>query len=88
MGNIVARVGTEPMCLAFWASMLPLHHIASLMSPLYARLTLYVASCLRGQSVQTYYTSDSCHHLGLGSGCIHATTHVRNAHLFSFTFVR
>ena len=33
MGNIVPRVGPEQTSLAFWASVLPLHHICSLMSP-------------------------------------------------------
>ena len=27
MGNIVPRAGLEPMPLAFWASVLPLHHL-------------------------------------------------------------
>ena len=27
MGNIVPRAGLEPTPLAFWASVLPLHHI-------------------------------------------------------------
>ena len=34
MGNIVPRAGLEPMSVALWASVLPLHHIGSLMSPL------------------------------------------------------
>ena len=35
MGNIVPRAGLEPSYLAFPASVLPLYHIGSLMSPLY-----------------------------------------------------
>ena len=35
MENTVPRVGIEPTSLAFWASMLALQHIGSLMSPLY-----------------------------------------------------
>ena len=35
MGNIVPRAGLEPTSLAFWASVLPLHHLGPLMSPLY-----------------------------------------------------
>ena len=42
MGNIVSRVGIEPISLAFSASVLPLHHIGSLMSPHIPRPT-----CLR-----------------------------------------
>ena len=52
MGNIVPR--------AFWASVLPLHHIGTLMSPLYPRLPVYAAPCLRGQCrlQQLYHGGD------------------------------
>ena len=46
VGNIVPRVGIEPTSLAFWASVSPLHHTVSLMSPLYPCLPVYVAPCL------------------------------------------
>ena len=49
MGNIVPRAGLEPTSLAFQASVLPLHHVGSLMSPLYPCPLVYVALCLRGQ---------------------------------------
>ena len=49
MGNIVSRSENEPTALAFWASVLPVHHLGSLMSPLYPRPPIYVAPCLRGQ---------------------------------------
>ena len=49
MENIVPRVGIEPTSLAFWASELPLHHVGSLMSPLYPQPPVYVAPCLRRQ---------------------------------------
>ena len=49
MGYIVPRVGIEPISLAFHASVLPLHHIGSLMSPLCPRLPVYAVPCLRGQ---------------------------------------
>ena len=49
MWNIVPRVGIEPTCLAFRASLLPLHHIRSVVSPLSPRLPVYAAPCLRGQ---------------------------------------
>ena len=55
MGKIVARVGIEPTSLAFRASVLPLHHIGSLMLPLYPHLPVYVALCLRGQCRQLQY---------------------------------
>ena len=47
MGNIVPRVGTEPTFLTFWASVLSLHCIGFLMSPLY--LPVYAAPCLTCQ---------------------------------------
>ena len=47
MGYIMSRV--EPTSLAFWASVLTLHHAGSLMSPLYPHLPVYAAPCLRGQ---------------------------------------
>ena len=40
MGNTVPRAGLEPTSLAFQASVLPLHHVGSL---------IYVAPCLRDQ---------------------------------------
>ena len=49
MGNTVPKAGFKPTSLAFRASVLPLHHIGSLMSPLYPRLPVYAAPCLRGQ---------------------------------------
>ena len=48
MGNIVPRAGIEPIPLAFWACVLALHHIGSLVSPLYRCLPVYAAPCLRG----------------------------------------
>ena len=49
MGNSVPRSGLGPISLAFWASVLPLHYISSLMSPLYPCLPVYAAPCLRAQ---------------------------------------
>ena len=49
IGNIVPRVGIEPRSLAFRASVLPLHHVGSLMAPLYPYLPVYAAPYLRGQ---------------------------------------
>ena len=46
MGNIVSRVGIEPTSLAFWAIVLPLHHVGSMMLP---RLLVYAALFLRDQ---------------------------------------
>ena len=40
-GNIVPRVGIEPTSLAFRASVLPLHYVGFLMSPLYPRLPVH-----------------------------------------------
>ena len=34
MGNSVPRAGIEPTSLAFWASVLPLHHVGLDMSPI------------------------------------------------------
>ena len=49
MGNNVPRAGLKPTSLAFWASVLPLHHVDSLMSPLSPHPPVYAAQCLRGQ---------------------------------------
>ena len=49
MGTIVPRAVIEPTSLAFQASVIPFHHLGFLMSPLYPRLTLYEAPCLRGR---------------------------------------
>ena len=49
MGNIVSRVGLEPTSLVFQVSVLALHHIGSLMSPLYPRPPVYAVPCLRGR---------------------------------------
>ena len=49
MGNIVPRAGLESTSLVFWDSMLPLHHVGSLMSPLFPQPPVYSARCLRGQ---------------------------------------
>ena len=49
MENAVPRAGLEPTSLALQASVLPLHYIGSLMSPLYLCLHVYAAPCLRGQ---------------------------------------
>ena len=49
-GNIVPKAGLEPTSLTFQASVIPLHHIDSLMSPLMSmRPPVYAALCLRGQ---------------------------------------
>ena len=56
MGNIVPRGGLEPTSLPFWACVLPLHHVDSLMSPLYPRLPVYAAPYLRGQCNLLQYT--------------------------------
>ena len=49
MGNIVLGAGIKLTSLSFQARVLSLHHIGSLMSPLYPRPPVYVAPCLRGQ---------------------------------------
>ena len=49
IGNIVPRAGLEA---TLRASVLPLHHIGSLMLPLYQRSPVYAARCLRN-----YYRS-------------------------------
>ena len=48
IGNIVPRGGIKPTSLAFWASVLPLCHVGSLMS-LYPHLPVYADPCLKGQ---------------------------------------
>ena len=49
MANTMPRMGLEPTSLAYRASVLPLHHIGSLMLPLCPCPPVYVALCLRGQ---------------------------------------
>ena len=48
----VMKMGLEPASLAFQVIVLPLHHIGSLMSPLYPHLRVYVAP-LPQRSLQT-----------------------------------
>ena len=50
MGNTVPRIGLKPTFLAFWAPVLPFHHVGSLMSRLYPHLPVYVTLCPRGIS--------------------------------------
>ena len=58
MGNTVPWAGIEPTSLAFRASVLPLHHVDYLKSPLYPRPPVYAAPCLRCQCRLLYiYTS-------------------------------
>ena len=49
LGNTMPMVGVEPTCLAFQASIPPLHHIGSLMTPLYPCPPVCAASCLKSQ---------------------------------------
>ena len=49
MGNIVARAGLKPTSLAVRANVLPLHHVGSLLSPLYPCPPVYVTPYLRVQ---------------------------------------
>ena len=60
MGNTVSRAGLEPTSLAFWASVLPLYHVGSLISLLYACPPVYAASCLRGQCRLLYSSPWNC----------------------------
>ena len=43
MGNIVPRAGLEPTSLHIQASVLPLHHVGSLMLPMYPSLPIYAS---------------------------------------------
>ena len=60
MRNIVPRVGLEPTSLAFRASMLPLHHIGSLISSLYPHPPVYATPCLRGSCRLLLSSSWNC----------------------------
>ena len=53
MGNIVPRAEIEPTSLAFQASVLPLYHVCSLISPLYPYMQL-----LASEVNTAYYTSN------------------------------
>ena len=46
MGNIVPRAGIDPTSLAFLASVLPLHYVGSLMSPLFIPMPTNLCSSL------------------------------------------
>ena len=52
MGKIVPRVGIESAALAFRVSLLPLHYVSSLTSPLFPRLHVYAAPCNVEQGVR------------------------------------
>ena len=52
VGKVVHRAGIEPTLLTFWVSVLPLHHVGSLMSPLYPQQPVYADPCLIGQCRQ------------------------------------
>ena len=60
MGNIVPRVELEHTSLTFWTSVLPLHHIGSLTSPLYPHPPIYAAACLRGQGRPLHSSPWTC----------------------------
>ena len=53
IGITVPREGLGPTSLAFWASVLPLHHIGSLLSQLYPCPPVCVCGSLPLRSVQT-----------------------------------
>ena len=55
--GVESRVEVKPTSLAYWASVLPLHHIGSLMSP---HTPVYVALCLRGQSRLLHLSPWNC----------------------------
>ena len=56
MGNIVPRVGLKPTSHESWASVLPFHHVGSLMSAIYPHLPVYAAPCLRSGQTTTKST--------------------------------
>ena len=56
MGNTVPRAGIAPTSLAFWASVLPFHHVGSLMSPLYPSYLSMWLFCLE-------VSTDYCTHI-------------------------
>ena len=49
MANISPILGIKPTSLVFWANVLSVHHIGSLMSPIYPHPPVYAALCLSGQ---------------------------------------
>ena len=57
------RVGLEPTSLKFWAGVLPLHHVGSLMSPLYTHTRLFMwlfASEVSADYYTYIYSTVSC----------------------------
>ena len=78
MGNSVPRVGIEPPSLAFQASVLPLHHVGSLLSPIYPHLPICTAPCLRGKCRLLHSSPWDCksfkayNYIHTGNGLIYA----------------
>ena len=54
IGDIVPRAGIKHTSLAFRASVLSLHHVGSVMSPLYIRPPFYAAPCLTDYYTRIY----------------------------------
>ena len=54
MENIVHRAGLEHTSLAVQANVLPLHHVGSMMSPLYPHPPVYAAQPQRSIQTTTY----------------------------------
>ena len=55
MGNTVSIAELEPTFLSVQTSVLAIHHINYLMSPLYPCLPVYTAPCLKGQCRLLYW---------------------------------
>ena len=68
--SIVPSAGVDPTSLAFRASVLPLNHVDSLMSPLSPYPPVYTAPCLRGQSRLLHSSPWNCKSFN-AYNCIH-----------------
>ena len=71
MRNIVTRARIQPISLAFRASVLPLYHVGSLMSPLYLHPPVYVVSA--SEVSAAYYT----HSAGIVGLLMLTITHIQ-----------
>ena len=87
MENIVPRVGLKPTSLAIWASVLPFHHVGSLMSPLYPHLPVYATPCLKGlcrllhSSTWNYKSSNAYNYIHkLEAMTLHIYIHILRVH--------
>ena len=79
MGNIVPRARIEPTSLAFQVSVQLLHHVGSLMSPLYLRLPVYADQrSAQSTTLISLFNADNYIHTGNGLTYTHTQDRFNN----------